>query len=155
MGLDLLDYLEIRDEETEVPVAEEQEQVSTRTMNTEVREFLELSAEAKRIKRRMEEIRDRARAYAKEHGEKTDKGHLEVLLKDGRIEYQNRRTVRLDEEKAVAFCKAKGLADCVRTVEVISEPIFESKLVDGAVTQEDLAQLVNVKENQALYIKEA
>jgi hypothetical protein len=43
----------------------------------------------------------------------------------------------------------------VRTVEVISEPIFESKLVDGAVTQEDLAQLVNVKENQALYIKEA
>lgn len=156
MALNLVQFLEIEEEQVEFPrAADGKELLHERAMNAEVKEFLRLDADKKRLERRMKDIKAHATTYVLEHGQETDKGHLESDLTSGRIQYQLRKSISLNHEDAVEFCEGKDFDDCYEevTMTVLKEYEFEERCRAGDITKDDLEGLVDISENRVMYIK--
>lgn len=108
-------------------------------------EYDKLRAEKKVIEEQLKKLGADIQKYAEEHGVKDEKGSY--YSENGTFVYGKtaRKTVKLNQEKALHYLKLHNFGDCIETEEVVNEDALAAKVSDGKISQKDLESFTDVK----------
>jgi len=149
--MDLIQYIEV---DTQA-AAFEGEVVTQLEIEEMIERDLALQASVKESKRRRDKMKPKFLAYLEEHAVPDQKGSRKMEFVAGKVESIVRESAKLNEDRAVEFCRGRGLDDCWKevTVRVIKPEEFEDAVKSGVISREELRGLVDIKSNVALYVK--
>lgn len=99
----------------------------------------------KMMKKRKTELANIIKEYSDKNGVPDDKGSLLCSNDEYSWGKQIRKSVSLNQEKALEFIKENELNDCITTVEVVNEEELENQFNLGNVTTEDLENISDIK----------
>lgn len=110
-----------------------------------VREYDLIRENEKMMKKRKSELATVIKEYADSNGVPDDKGSLLCSNDEYSWGKQIRKSVSLNQEKALEFLKVSGLDNCITFVEIVNEEELENQFNVGNVTQEDLESISEIK----------
>ena len=88
-------------------------------------------------------------------GNRDDKGNVVAATSKFKVTIQNRRTQKLDPDKAKEILKRLGLlAQCEYTEKLIDEREVALLVESGKLSTKDLEAMVNLRESKALVVKD-
>jgi len=88
-------------------------------------------------------------------GNRDDKGNVVATTSKFKVTIQNRRTQKLDPDKAKEILKRLGLlAQCEYTEKLIDEREVALLVESGKLSTKDLEAMVNLRESKALVVKD-
>lgn len=120
-----------------------------------INEYLELGKQEKLIKKRKSEISKELKTYAKTEGNKDQNGSYYKQDGDFIVGNVARKSVRLNQEKALSYFTELKLKDRVVDIqETVNEDKVEALLEEGLITPEDLEDLVDISTSYAISVKE-
>jgi len=131
-------------------------------VDSRFRQWAVLSAKAKELNQRANEIRDELLAFAEENGEEDARGHrvyqlsTEIATPDGKtytgFVREKRVSRRIAEERAWEMAEEKGLLDQVFPVverREFSEDGLYAAYQEDKITDDELDSLIDVSETYA------
>lgn len=119
-------------------------------------EYAELSAQIKVLDERKKELAEKIKNGAEQFGVKDDKGSY-YLESDSYIMGKiAKKSVKIDQEKAVEILESMGLGDVVDEVVVrtVNEKKLEKALADKRITVKVMEQFTNVSTSYSVSVKE-
>lgn len=119
-----------------------------------VSEYQELKKREKALSERKKLLSDSIKAYAEQNGTKDSNGSFYSESDKFIFGSQCRKSVSLDEVKAVKMFNAKGFDDCIELKPVINEKAVETRLANGDITPEEIESISNVKITMAIDVRE-
>lgn len=125
------------------------------TIISDVKEYNALRTQKSLIEKRMKEIGDKIKKYSVEHGVKDQNGSS-YIQSDGFV-YGNmaKKSVKLNDKKATEYFSSLGLLDkVIETKMVVSEDKINALLVEGIITEDDIANVVDIKTSYSITVKE-
>ena len=119
-----------------------------------IKEYDSIREQEKIHKERKAYLATLIKEYAQENGVKNDKGSFYVERDDYMLGKQCKKTIKLDEEKAVKFLKENPLTShCVVSKEVVDEEALSICVEEGVITQTELEDIVNCKVDYSVSLK--
>lgn len=124
------------------------------TVCSMVEEYQNLSKQEKLLSSRKKLLAESIKAYAMQNGTKDDKGSFYVENDNFIFGAQCRKSVSLDEVKALKFFEEKGIYDNVVDLKpVINENKVEEYLAIGDITVEDIMSISKEKVTMAIDVR--
>ena len=119
-----------------------------------VRAYVKCRDQKKLLEERLKEMGAQIKEYALANGTKDSKGSY--YLSDDQYTYgmQARKSIKLDPEKALTFCKKNKYTMCIRQREEIDEDALSRLVADGTITEKDLTSISSEKVTQSIYVSE-
>lgn len=127
--------------------------VDRATIESFVSEYNELSKKSKLIDERKKFLSDAIKNYAQSNGSKDDKGSFYCESPYFTFGAQCKKSVSLDEDKAMDFLESKGFTECIRTVPKVDEVALEKRVSQGDITQEEFESITKTKTTYAVTVK--
>lgn len=125
------------------------------TVIDKVREYNALRTQKGLIEKRMKEISEDIKKYSMEHGVKDQKGSSYVQEEGFVYGNMAKKSVKLNEKKATEYFSAMGLLDkVIETKMVVSEDKINALLTEGVITEDDIANVVDIKTSYSIDIRE-
>lgn len=117
-----------------------------------VREYVSCREQKKALEERMKTLSEEIKNYAMSNAKKNDKGSY--YLQDDTYTYgmSNRKSVKLDTDKALDFVKKNGFNNAIIVREEIDEDVISALVASGDITPEELEALTTVKETMSVYV---
>jgi hypothetical protein len=115
-------------------------------------EQIELKKIDKHNEQREKELRALILPLVKELGEKTADGHIEFMSQYCNFTIQNRKKVVIKEDTAISILTQKKLLDRA-TKKVVDADKLQDLYLEGAITKEDLAEMLEEKPSEALFVE--
>ena len=119
-----------------------------------VSEYQELKKREKVISERKKLLADSIKTYAEKNGTKDSSGSFYSESDKFVFGSQCRKSVSLDEAKAMKLFNSKGFDDCIELKPVINEKAVETRLAKGDITPEEIESVSNVKVTMAIDVRE-
>lgn len=127
--------------------------VDKATIESFVAEYDELSKRSKVIDERKKVLSDAIKLYAQTNGSKDDNGSFYCENESFTFGSQCRKSVSLDEDKAVEFIQSKGYNDCLKTVIAVDETALEKRVSCGDITPDELETITKSRTTYAITVK--
>lgn len=105
------------------------------------------------IDKRMEELSALIKAYAAKNGAKSDSGSMLCENEEFVFGSQMRKTIKLDETKAIPYLKKRGFKSAILTVEVVDEEAVDRLIAQGKITPEQIEPLTTTKPQVSVYVQ--
>lgn len=125
-----------------------------KTILNMVSEYQELKRQEKLIAERKKLLADNIKAFAEKNGTKDDNGSFYSESDQFVFGSQCRKSISLDEPKALIMLKDKGFDDCIDLKPVINEKKVEERLANGDLTAEEIEKVSKVKVSMAIDVRE-
>lgn len=125
-----------------------------KTILNMVSEYQELKKKEKVIAERKKLLADNIKAYAQENGTKDSNGNVYVETDSYIFGSQCRKSVSLDEAKAMKLFNLKGFDECIELKPVINEKAVELRLAQGDITPEEIESVSKTKTTMAIDVRE-
>lgn len=119
-----------------------------------IEEYFTLRKQAGVIKSRMELLSSEMKDYAEKNGVKGDTGSSVVEVSNYVLSRVARKSVSLNQEKALSLAKEKNLTAAIKVVEYVDESALEKYIKKGAVSLEELEAVTETKVTYAIDLKE-
>lgn len=120
-----------------------------------VKEYNALRTQKSLIEKRMKELGDEIKNYSIEHGVKDQNGSSYIQADGFVYGSMAKKSVKLNENKAKEYFNSLGLLEqVVETKMVVSEDKINDLLVNGTITEDDIANVVDVKTSYSITVKE-
>lgn len=127
--------------------------VDKSTVESFVAEYAQLSKQSKIIEDRKKVLSEAIKAYAQTNGTRDDKGSLYCESDYFTFGAQCKKSISLDEDKAMDFLESKGFTECIRTVPKVDEDALEKRVSCGDITPEEFESITKSKVTYAVSIK--
>lgn len=120
------------------------------------REYAEISAQIKELEEKKKALADKIKKGAEQFGVKDDKGSF-FLESDTHIMGKvAKKSIKIDQDKAVGTLESMGLGDVVDivTVKTVNEERLERAVADKRITLYDVQGFTDVKVSYSVSVKE-
>lgn len=118
------------------------------------KEYLTLRGQKQQLETRMKELSELLKSGATDYGVKNSTGSSYCEYDEVIVGSMAKKSVRLNEDKAIKFFKGKKLyKQVVETKEYISEEKIEQLLANSVITEEDVQSFMDVKTTYSLDVK--
>lgn len=127
---------------------------SIMSIDSVVEEYIAILQQEKTLSARKKELAEQIKKHAVEHGQKDSKGSS-YLVSNGYVFGNNvRKSISLDNEKAMNYLKEKGFEEVATTlVRTINEQALEQLVSSGQIPTKDFESLCVIKETNAVLVK--
>lgn len=122
-------------------------------INSAVSEYYALRERKKVIDARMKSLSERIKSYSQSHGATSDTGSYYCENDTYYFGSVSKKSVSLDQEKALQYLKSHGMEDAIKSVEVVDEQVLEQYIADGSITAKDIESISSVKSTYSLDVK--
>lgn len=127
--------------------------VDKATIESFVAEYDELSKRSKVIDERKKVLSEAIKLYAQTNGSKDDSGSFYCENESFTFGSQCRKSISLDEDKAMDFLESKGFTECIRTVPKVDEGALEKRVSCGDITPKEFESITKSKVTYAVSVK--
>jgi len=119
-------------------------------------EYLEVSAQIKELESKKKALAEKLKEGAESFGVKDDKGSFYCDTDSCIFGKVAKKSVRLDQEKAVDVLERKGLGDVVDviTTKVVNEERLTSAVQSGRISLEEVEDFTNVSTSYSVSVTE-
>lgn len=118
-----------------------------------VTEYSELSKRSKIIDERKKFLGEAIKNYVQSNGTKDDKGSFYCENNSFTYGAQCKKSISIDEDKAMDFLESKGFTECIRTVPKVDEDALEKRVSCGDITPEEFESITKSKVTYAVSVK--
>lgn len=131
----------------------------TDVLSMEVAEYARIKEEVDALTKRQKELRDSLLSSIEALGEEDDQGHVWLELPNEiggvrSLQRQRRVTQSLNQERAQDILEALGLTEkCTELVRVVDEDAVMAAKWDGAISEDQIDDMFDVKVVWALHLK--
>lgn len=124
------------------------------TIKDKVWLYAKLREQKKEIEAQIAKLSAEIKNYATTHGSKDSNGSY--YMEDERYVYGSsaKKSISLNEERALDFVKEHGFNQCIEMVEKLNLDKLDSLVSDGSITPEELAKLTDTKISYSVMVKE-
>ena len=124
--------------------------------NNMATEYLEICSQIKVLEARKKSLADQIKSGAESLGVKDDKGSFFLDSGDCVLGKVASKSMKINQEKATEYLKAKGLDNCVKTitVEEVDEEELSNSVLNGKLTLEEVESFTDVKVSYKVSVKE-
>ena len=122
---------------------------------SDVREYNALRTQKSLIEKRMKELGDKIKSYSVDNGVKDQNGSSSI--QEGGFVFGNmaKKSVKLNQEKAKSYFSEIGVLDkVIETKYEVSEDKINTLLTEGVITEDDIANVVDMKVSYSISVKE-
>ena len=116
-------------------------------------EYSELSKQIKLLDERKKSLGDTIKCYAMDNGSKDDKGSFYCEKDNFTFGAQCKKSVSLNEDKAMEFLESKGFTECIKMVAKVDEEALEKRCSTGDITPEELESITTSRVSYAVTVK--
>lgn len=118
-------------------------------------EYLEVSAQIKELEAKKKSLAEKIKEGAESFGVKNDKGSFYCDTESVILGKVAKKSMRLDQEKAVDTLESMGLGDVVDvvTTKVVNEDRLTSAVQSGRITLEQVEEFTNVSVSYSVDVK--
>lgn len=117
-----------------------------------VKEYDELRTQKKVIEEQMKKLSADIQKYAEAKGVKDEKGSYYIDNDDYVFGKTAKKSVKLNQEKALAYCKNNEMGDCIDVVETVNEDKLAHYVSIGEITSKTLEDLTDIKITYAVSV---
>lgn len=120
------------------------------------KEYAELSAQIKQLEDRRKVLSDQIKNGAEQFGVKDDKGSYYLENDSFIMGKVAKKSIKLDQDKAVATLESMGLGDVVDevVVKIVNEDKLEKAVADKRITMEAVEGFTNISVSYSVSVKE-
>lgn len=120
------------------------------------REYSEISAHIKSLEAKKKDLADKIKQGAEVYGVKDDKGSFCYESNTHYLSKVAKKSVSIDQEKAIATLEEMGLEDLIHeeVVRTVDESLLEEAVLEKRISIEDVEGFTNVKTSYSVLVKE-
>jgi hypothetical protein len=116
-------------------------------------EYSTISEQVKLLEARKKKLSDQIKKFATTQGEKDEKGSYYAETSKYVYGSVARKSVNLNQEKALEFLKENGLDACIKVTESVDEEAFSKLIEEQVITTEALEELTTIKVVYAISVQ--
>lgn len=123
--------------------------------NALAQEYSEISAQIKLLDERKKKLSALLKSGAVENGVRDDKGSSYLEVSDFIVGNVAKKSVKLNQDKAVALLKEKGLEDCIDvvTVETVNSDKLNSAVSTGKISLNEVESVTDISTSYSVSVK--
>lgn len=128
--------------------------VKVTDINKLVTEYVQCREQKKQLEERLKDMGTIIKQYALEHGTKDSKGSYYMKNDTYTFGMCNRKTVKVNVEKAIEFAEERGFDSMVVVEKKIDEDVLNALVASQDISEQDLEIITEIKNTQSIYVGE-